>query len=193
MQTAAKINAAKIKEAYNRRELIDGQEIMMSPPPLIRHRQVQFNLSGKLYNFLRGKRCRAFVETLVFFDAENHCIPDVLVVCDKNKIKRTHIEGAPDFIAEILSPSTRKYDLGKKKDIYEKYGVKEYWVIDPADETVDTYIRQNDKLVLDNSYHNYSQEDWEWLDDTDKADIKLTLKLSLYDDLEFDIKELFEE
>ena len=185
-------SAAQLKEEYDISEIIDGCEVMKYPPPVVAHRSIQGNLYVCIRNFLRGKRCKVFFETYVIFDEKNRFVPDVLVVCDRDKIKPGHIEGAPDFVAEVLSPSTRKYDIGAKKDVYEKYGVKEYWIIDPAAQTVDAYILREGKFVLDNSYHNWSEEDWERLDETDRAETRLTLKLSLYDDLEINVKELFE-
>ena len=179
-------------DEYEKRELIAGNEVMLSPPPSTEHRSVQGNISGSIWNYLRGKRCKVFSETLVVFDEKNRLIPDILVVCDKSKIKHTHIEGAPDFVVEILSPSTRKYDLGMKKDVYEKYGVKEYWIVDPTAQTVETYILTEGKFILDNSYHNYGKDDWDFLSEKEKSEINLTLKISLYPELELNVKEIFE-
>lgn len=173
-------------------ELIDGTTYMMAPP-----RMIHINIGGNLFHIIRsylsGKRCKVFAGAPVIFDDANYFIPDLLVVCDRNKIRPNGIYGAPDLIIEILSPSTRKNDLGVKKDIYEKYGVKEYWLVDPAGETVDVYILQNGKYMLDNSYHNYTPEEWEDLDDKERADTKLSLKVSLYDDFEINVKDIFEE
>lgn len=183
-------SAQEYIQDYDKTEVIAGRELMMSPPG-IPHIRIQRNLGGIIWNFLRGKRCEIFAEALLILDEANHFIPDLMIVCDKQKIKLKHIDGAPDFVAEILSPATRQNDLGSKKDAYEKFGVKEYWVIDPISQTVDIYILRDGRYVLDASFQNYSSEDWENLSVEEKKSVKLTLKLSLYDDLSIDIREIF--
>ena len=71
--------------------------------------------------------------------------PDVLVVCDRYKINRQYIDGAPNYIAEILSPSTTRKDRIIKRDLYMAAGVKEYWVVDPDNETVTVHLFDNGK------------------------------------------------
>ena len=66
-------------------------------------------------------------------------------------------------------------------------------MVDPAGETIDVYILRNGKFILDNSYHNYTKEEWDDLDDKERANTKLSLKVSLYDDLEINVKEIFED
>ena len=186
-------NTATISEYDERKyELIDGVTYMMASPTY-RHNMIGGNLHYIIRSYLNGKRCKVVYETKVYLDENNRFIPDLSVVCDRNKIKPNGIYGAPDLVIEILSPSTRKNDLSIKKDIYEKYGVKEYWLIDPAGETVDVYIWQDGKFILDNSYHNYTDEEWDNLDDKERANTKLSLKISLYDDLEINVKDIFAE
>jgi len=171
-------------------ETVAGRELMMSPPG-ISHINIQMNLGGIIWQFLKGKRCKVFSEAMLVLDGANRFIPDLMIVCDRKKIKAKYIDGVPDFVAEILSPSTRQIDIGTKKDTYEKFGVKEYWVIDPMSQTVDVYLLHNKRYVLDKSCHNYSPEDWDELTDKEKETAQLTLKISLYDDLIIDIKEIF--
>ncbi|MBP3818526.1 MAG: Uma2 family endonuclease, partial [Butyrivibrio sp.] len=115
-----------------------------------------------------------------------------IVVCEPDKIKKNHIEGAPDFIVEVLSPSTKRRDVTIKKDIYEKYGVKEYWIISPKEESIEVYILHNGKYELDNIYHNFDEEDWNALSEAEKAEQQLSVKINLYDDLEVLVKDVFE-
>lgn len=171
-------------------ELLAGKYCVMFPAN-IAHLQIQGNLYGTIWNFLKGKRCQVFSEVKVVLDDENYFVPDLAIVCDKSKIKRNHIAGAPDFVAEILSPSTRKRDIGYKKDLYERYGVKEYWLIDPVSQVIDTYKLRDGKFVIDGSYHDYDPEDWAELSDEEKAEASLPLKISLYDDLVISVAELF--
>ena len=127
-------------------ELINGEEVMLAAAS-IPHLGIQLNLTRIIGNYLKGKRCKVFFKAKVVFDNKNWLQPDVLVVCDKNKIKLNHIEGAPDFIAEILSPTTQFRDLGVKKDIYEKFGVREYWMIDPIARNIIVYLLKAGKQV----------------------------------------------
>ncbi|MBR2215821.1 MAG: Uma2 family endonuclease [Selenomonadaceae bacterium] len=176
------------EEAY---ELINGEEVMMSAASLP-HLKVQGKLFNTIFNFLRGKKCEVFFEAKVVLDDKNWLQPDIVVVCDKNKQKHTYIDGAPDFVAEIISPTTQFRDIGVKKDLYEKFGVKEYWIIDPIAKNVIVYVLVDGKFALKSVHHKFSEEEWEGLDERQKARQELTLKLSLYDDLEIGVDDIFE-
>lgn len=176
---------------YIKTEIIDGAEYDMSPANT-KHIVIQRNLSAIIYNFLKGKQCRVFTEIGVDLDENNYVIPDLLVVCDRNKITDKGINGTPDFVVEVLSPSTKRKDITVKKDLYERFGVKEYWIISPKEESIEVYILQNGKYVLDNVYHNATAEDMEHMNEEEKAEIHLSLKISLYDDLEIQTKDIFE-
>ena len=173
-------------------ELVQGREIAMSPAS-IRHIAIQRNLAIIIGNFLRGKRCQLFMEASVVFDEENEFVPDLMVVCDPDKIKKNHIDGAPDFVVEILSPSTRRRDITVKKDTYEKYGVKGYWIINPKEEAIEVYLLKDGKYELQEVYHNYTEEEWEGLDEEEMEQEKLKedIKVSLYDDLIIPVKDIF--
>lgn len=173
-------------------ERINGKEVRQSTAS-IPHIEIQGNLYIILRNFLKGKRCKVFAEARVIFDDKNWFQPDLIVVCDKSKIKANHIEGAPDFVAEILSISTEGRDFGIKKDIYEKYGVKEYWLINPRAKSIQVYLWKNGKYEIDNVYHDATEEELEGFSPEELERHKLTLKLSLYDDLEIRVKDIFEE
>lgn len=175
---------------YQKAEIIHGREYNMSPAS-IKHISIQRNLSAIIWNFLRGKRCKLFTEAEVIFDEENNFIPDLIVVCSQNKIKKNYIVGAPDFVVEVLSPSTKRRDVTVKKEVYEKFGVKEYWIINPADESIEVYILKDNKFILDNIYHNFDEEDWAALTETEKAEQQLSLKISMYPDLEIVVKDIF--
>ena len=175
-----------------RYEIIEGEEIMQAQPA-INHLQITTNLLYIIRSYLRGKRCKVYAEPDVYFDADNRYIPDLVIVCDQEKIKAAHIEGAPDLVVEILSPSTGKRDMGIKKDVYEKFGVREYWTIDSKSRSIYAYHLKDGKFILDDRYTVL--EDWEEeaLNDKEKAEHRLALKVSLYDDLEIDVKEIFED
>ncbi len=100
--------------------------------------------------------------------------------------------GASDLVVEVLSPRTAKNDRGDKKDIYEQYGVREYWLAEPLARSVEVYVLQDGKFRLDNVYHAYSAEDWEDMTEEERAKSQLSLKVSLYDDFVVDVREVFE-
>ena len=189
LSTAAAYDERKEHPRY---ETIHGEERLLAQPATP-HAGIAMNLSAILHNYLKGKRCKVLGEVDVFFDEENHLIPDLVVVCDRSKIKYNGIHGAPDLVIEILSPGTAMQDRTKKKDIYEAAGVREYWLVNPKDRSVEVYHLHEEKFILDNLYHDYSQEDWELLSEKEKAEQKFKVKVSLYEDLEVDVKEIFED
>lgn len=115
-------------------EIIHGIPYCMSPAPTIRHQNVTGALFARIEQQLRGHPCRPFVAPTDVKLSESDVVqPDILVVCDPNKITETHIEGAPDLIVEVLSPGTAARDLRQKKALYEGSCVREYLVVDPLE------------------------------------------------------------
>ena len=177
----------------DRYEMIDGKIVMMSPRPATNHNRIIRNLSILFGTYLKGKRCEAFGDGVdVHLDKKNTLIPDAMIICNRNIIKSDGIYGAPDLVVEVLSPSTAARDKGVKKDLYEKFGVKEYWIISQSDKSVDVYILENGKYKLDNVYTVYP--DWQWakMSEEEKAAAALSLHVSLYDDFVIDVREIFE-
>ena len=131
-------------------EIIDGEAYCMSPSPTIRHQRI----SGNLYGFLfeqrhKLKACALFsAPTDVVFDEFNVVQPDIFIVCDKRKITENNIQGAPDLIFEIVSKSTAYKDTKIKKDLYERFGVKEYIIVFPELEIVERYILENNRYGI---------------------------------------------
>lgn len=131
-----------------RYELIDGELYLMSSPQIL-HQEIVGEIYVQLRNYLKGKKCKAFVSPLDVClsgvknpkKEYNVVQPDVLVVCDENKLtKDMGIQGAPDLVIEVLSPSTRRHDTYRKFNLYQHYGVKEYWIIDTEAEVIYQYI-----------------------------------------------------
>lgn len=125
-----------------RTELIDGVLYDMASPLSI-HQIVSGHLYSMLLSFItqRGGSCMPFIAPMdVILDNDDYTVvqPDVFVVCGREKI-RDYIYGAPDLVIEILSPSTRKKDIGIKYWKYYSAGVREYWLIDPKQQTVVVY------------------------------------------------------
>ena len=73
--------------------------------------------------------------------------PDVLVVCDNNKLDRRGVRGAPDWVLEVLSPATASHDQIKKRDLYERHGVREYWLVHPTDRVLTIYRLQGKEFA----------------------------------------------
>ncbi len=178
-------------------ELIGGKVVMMSPRPKITHIKVSGNIFYEFKKYLKGKKCDTFAEADVFIDKDNRFIPDVMIVCDSDKVQEDGVHGAPDLVVEVLSPSTAKFDKGDKKDIYEKIGVKEYWIVDTFAKYVEVYHHRNGRFVLDNIYQYYTDEQKEQNnaladDDRNKIVIYDEIKVSVCDDLVVDLKDIFE-
>ncbi len=172
-------------------QIIDGQVYMMSRPNT-NHMRIEGNIFNAFKNYLKGKKCEPFNETDVQFDEENNFIPDVIIVCDPEIIKEEAIHGVPDLVVEILSPSTARNDKIKKKIIYEKYGVKEYWIVDPFSKSVEVYLLKENKLELDDVYSTYRDYELKKLNEEEKASIKKAIKLSIYEDFEVKMEDIFE-
>jgi Uma2 family endonuclease len=129
-----------------RYQLVNGTAYMMSPGPNRIHQEISGEIFSAIHAYLKGKPCKVFAAPFdVRFaegeDTDNVFQPDVIVVCDETKIDDGGIKSAPDFVAEILSPSTSGLDRGEKYDVYEREGVKEYWIIDPDAKLIETYTR----------------------------------------------------
>ena len=128
-------------------------DLIMSPSPLAIHQKILFELSEiiVLYHIEHGRQGQWLYAAMdVKFDEGNILQPDILYISEERKtqIIKDRIEGAPDLIIEILSPSNAYYNLRLKKDVYEKYGVKEYIIIDPIAQNADLYVLKDGLYVL---------------------------------------------
>ena len=127
-----------------RYELIEGVPYMMSSPSQ-EHQEILGELFGQLRDFLKGKPCKVFIapfDVKLKINKRRDTVtqPDIMVVCDHSKLDGKAVNGAPDFIIEILSPSTSKMDTFIKLNKYREAGVREYWIVNPADKTIIPYI-----------------------------------------------------
>ena len=122
-------------------QIIDGHAYRMTAAPSIRHQKITGNLYASIREKLKGKPCTTFIApTDVVFDDYNIVQPDVLVVCDDNRITDANIQGAPDLVIEVLSPSNSLMDKRLKLQLYERFGVPEYLLVDPLNDLVECYI-----------------------------------------------------
>ncbi len=180
--TAKKMDKKYTYEDYKkwpddeRWEIIDGVAYNMSPAPKVKHQRISWNI-GEIFVKAKGKLkgCTPFsAPTDVVLDEFNVVQPDIFIVCDENKITEDNIKGAPDLIVEIVSPSTAYKDTKIKKDLYERFGVKEYIIVFPDLFIVERYI------LKDKSYGVPERFNWDE-----------TLKLNTFD-IEINLWEVFE-
>lgn len=131
-----------------RYELIDGVAWAMSPAPTRRHQRLLLELTRQIADALDDSDCEVNIAP---FDvrlpenneADEHIInvvqPDLVVVCDHQKLNERGCRGAPDWLIEVLSPGTAAHDQIRKLALYERHGVKEYWLAHPTDRVVTVY------------------------------------------------------
>jgi len=145
----------QLPETAQPMELIDG-EIIVSPTPKLTHQMISIRLSSLLTQIVtRGMVIAAPMD--VYLDGQNAVQPDVFWVSGPDSLCKRgeddYLYGAPDLVCEILSPGTVKRDRQTKFILYEIHGVKEYWLLDQANQLIEVYTRQEEKLILTEAYH----------------------------------------
>ena len=157
-------------------ELIDGVVYAMSPAPLRRHQRILGNLHLLFAAYLKDQPCEVY---LAPFDVRLNAStvddtvvqPDLVIVCDSSKLDDYGCCGAPDLVAEVLSPSTVRLDQVVKFNAYQQAGVREYWIVDPDTLTVSVYVLENGR------YYALRYSD----DDTADAQVLPGCRISLTD------------
>ena len=135
-----------------RAELIGGKFYAMAPPSFI-HQKLVSELHHTIKNYISSKKGQCEIIPAPFAvnlnaDDEDWVEPDISVICDKNKLTDRGCSGAPDFIIEIVSPSSRKHDYTVKTTLYSQAGVREYWIVDPAKERTTVYRYEEDAAPI---------------------------------------------
>lgn len=129
-------------------EIIDGKPYNLAPAPSPEHQRTVSSLQGEFYAFLKGKPCTSYVapfDVRLMTDEKpddqirNIVQPDLVVICDESKIDGKGCNGPPDLIVEVLSLATAKRDRSDKLRLYRLSGVKEYWIVDPSNKTVEVF------------------------------------------------------
>ena len=150
-----------VADIYNlpegqRAELIDGQMYMMAPPKRIHQELVsQFTKVIGQYIDSHGGRCKVYpapFAVLINSDDRNYVEPDISVICDEGKLNEYGCSGSPDWIIEIVSPSTERIDYGIKLFNYRSAGVREYWIVNPRLRTVNVYDFERNEETLQYSF-----------------------------------------
>ena len=137
-------------EENERIEIIDGEAVMMAPPSSV-HQEIVAELTRQFGNYLEGKRCKVYPAPFgvrLFErdgeapeDVDTMVEPDLSVVCDRSKIDKYGCKGAPDLVVEILSPSSLRHDRFVKLGLYQRAGVREYWIVDPEYKSVQVFAQ----------------------------------------------------
>ena len=146
-------------------EIINGEAVMMSPPTRI-HQEISGELFRQLANFLEGKKCKVYPAPFAVRlfekdgdtpeDVDTMVEPDISVVCDHDKLDKHGCKGAPNLVVEVLSPSTQRHDRLVKLDLYQRAGVREYWIVDPDSSTVQVFMLKDGYL---HPHEVYSEKD----------------------------------
>lgn len=175
-----------------RDELINGKLVLMSPRPTVNHNIVSGNIYRIFGNYLDGKSCTPFGDgTDLYLTDNDRFVPDGMIVCDNDKVKPDGVHGAPDLIVEVLSPSTTKNDRGHKKDVYAKAGVREYWIVSPADKTVEVYLLKDGQYIFNDAFSLYPDFMLDKMTDDERAAIVMEFRCSLFDDLVIRLEDVF--
>jgi Uma2 family endonuclease len=165
-------------------ELIYGRVYLMTSPSRT-HQKILGQLFYQFFDYLKDKSCEVYMSPfdVRFPDGDEKdekeiktvVQPDIIVVCDESKLDEKGCKGAPDLIVEITSPSTAQKDKLHKFNLYEKYGVKEYWIVEPESKILSVFVLQEDKRY--GRPELYTQDD--------------KVRVSIFEDLEIDLKFVF--
>lgn len=147
-------------------ELLYGAPVLMAPPSR-RHQEISGELHRQLSNFLEGKKCRVYAAPfgVRLFEREGDgpedvdtvVEPDLSLICDHSKLDDQGCKGAPDMVIEILSPSTQRHDRLTKLNLYQRAGVREYWIVNPDDKDVQVFLLDGSGLFRVHGF--YGRED----------------------------------
>ena len=178
------------KEAW-REELVNGEIVMMASPSL-NHGRVSKNLCYLFERYLRGQTSEYFPDgTDLFLTDKDRFVPDGMLVCDPSKSRGDGVHGAPDLVVEILSPSTSKRDRIYKKGVYASCGVREYWLVNPMDRSVEQYVQENGQLTLRDVFQLYPDFMLQHMTEAEKAALVTSFHCTLFDDLTIRLEDIF--
>ena len=164
-------------------EIINGVPYLQAAPTW-QHQAVLLDLARQFANYLQDKSCRVFTAPFDLRIPEanekdeetiNVVQPDIIIICDNSRLKKTGYYGVPELIIEVVSPSTGQKDKIEKFNLYEKAGVKEYWIVEPDEKVVMVFTLEEGRYGRPQMY---SEED--------------KVKVSIFDDLVIDLKPVFE-
>jgi Uma2 family endonuclease len=131
---------------------IIANELFMPPAPNTEHQDISRDLSVEILLFVKNKQLgKIYIAPFdVILDENNVVQPDIIFIANDNLkyLTKRGFESVPDLLVEIISPSTYYRDNNEKKDLYEQFGAKEYWIVEPANKVIEIFTLQNGKYVL---------------------------------------------
>ena len=174
-----------------REELIGGKWVAMSPART-NHNRIKSNINSLFWNFLKDRTCEVLPDgEAVYLTETDYYYPDVMVVCDPDKIQEDGVYGAPDLVVEVLSPGTVRYDRGRKMKLYAQCGVREYWLVTPSEKVVEQYLPENGVFVLHDSFALHPDWELKRMKPEELAEVRAEFRCSLYDDLTIRLEDIF--
>lgn len=192
-------------EEYDKPELYDGKQSYTTEmlggvkfdrtASTLRHQIVRQNLLFILSSIIKSQKGEVIHGLGIRFDEKNFLIPDISGFCANSKYNTEDAECAPDFVIEVTSPTTRRNDMTVKKDIYARFGIMEYWIVDPKAQTIDLYTLNPVTLALefDSCYHNITEDelDWEHLSAQEKGEVSTAIKSRMLVGVDIPLKDIF--
>lgn len=159
-----------------RAELIDGQIYYQAAPSRI-HQRILSDLHAIIYHYIKSKNGSCEVYPAPFAvklqkDIKNIVEPDISVICDRNKLTDQGCTGAPDWIIEIISPSTSSHDYIRKLNLYADAGVREYWIVNPQNKSI--YVYHLEETQFETTAYTFQD----------------TIKVNIYEDFFIDFSQL---
>lgn len=168
-------------------EKVDGVIFNMSPSAGFAHGQINGNIYQAIKRQIKNSVCSVSMENLdLYLSDDEYVIPDIMLICDRHKVKNDKYRGVPRFVAETLSPRTAFRDRTLKMEKYARLGVDEYWIVSPKERSVEIYYLEEAQYRLIESY--ILEEDEK--DENYNADKILTLRAM--PTVEIGLKEIFD-
>jgi Uncharacterized protein conserved in cyanobacteria len=162
-------------------EYIDGRIYYQASPSQV-HQTVALNLATEFNIFFKNKPCKPFIapfDIILKHEKEEYTrkvIPDISIICDKTGLNSLNYAGVPTLIVEILSPSNESHDLVTKMNLYQKFKVKEYWIVNPKIKTISIYKINDDGLYEQFGVYKNKEK----------------FKSAIFEELNIDLGEIFE-
>lgn len=177
-------------------EIIEGEKIM-SPAANLGHNAIIMRLTMSIGGYCEENNdcAEVFTDSVdVHLPDGNIFSPDLTVVLRENENILDwggNINGVPDMVVEVLSKSTRKRDLNVKKNVYERNGVKVYWIVDPLVKSVAVYLLKDGKYFLDDEYILFSDKEFSMLNEREKSEVKYEVPVHLFEGLSVKLAYIF--
>lgn len=175
-------------------EVRGGVLVKMEPVPFTPHQTITHNIYDALRNSLSNKNCKVYGSGVgVNLTINDNFVPDIMIIKDLTIIKSNGIEGVPDFIAEVVNPISEEADRGYKKEIYEKSGVKEYWIVTPETKSIEIYHLNSGKFRLNRICRIYDESFFNVISNEERKVIETeqNINLKIFENIQISITDIF--